>query len=905
MGTALKNSATFFANKCRALCVRVPGVRAVGVRALGARVLTVLLVAMPWVGAPVQAQESAPVQAPFVIADIRVEGLQRIAAGAVFAAMPLAVGDVVTAQGIRATSRSLFATGNFDDIRVGRDGNVLVIVVAERPSISEITIEGNKAIETEALLDGLKSAGLAVGQVFQRSTLEGMQLELQRQYVTQGRYDAAIDAEVIPEPRNRVAINIDVDEGTVASIKHVNVVGNKVFSDEELRDIFELKTTNMLSFFRNDDKYSREKLTGDLENLTSFYMDRGYLQFSIDSTQVSVSPNKEQVYITANVTEGEKFTINEVDLSGDLVLPESDLRRFVLVGPNQTFSQQLVTATEDYITRRLGNEGYNFAKVTGIPELNEEDNTVNLKFFIDPGKRTYVRRISFKGNTRTADDVLRREMRQMESAPASAAAIEQSRIRLQRLGFFSKADVETPAVPGHDDLIDVEYTVEEQTSGSIGASLGFAQQAGLILSLNLQQNNFLGTGKRVGINLSSSAFQDLYNFSYTNPYYTEDGVSRGFNIFFRSTDLAEVNVASYTTDTFGGAINFGYPIKETARLGFSFGISQTDITAGRFAVQEIKASPRLLEGVESFYESTRLDDGSFAAPEVIQPIEDLPLSALTIPPELGFLDENGDSYLNWTITSSWTSSTLNRGQLATRGSSQSVAFEVSMPGSDLEFYKLTYRGEVFYPIYNDWILHFRTELGYGDGYGKTTELPFYEHFFAGGFGSVRGFEVNTLGPRSTPPSIYSVDQPITQIDDQGNPIEEGGPDGRQFGYVLDPDTEKLIFETLQQNRRPPPFGGNVLIEGSAELLFPMPFLKDRSRVRSAFFLDVGNVFQTQCGTNQLNCFDVDANELRYSAGIGVTWLSGFGPLTFAIAKPLNASETDRDEVFQFTLGQSF
>lgn len=864
-----------------------------------------LALLVPLTHAQTVPEEPATAQGPFVIADIRVEGLQRIAAGSVFAAMPLAVGDRATSQSIRATARSLFSTGNFDDIRVGRDGNVLVVVVAERPSISEITIEGNKAIETEALLDGLKSAGLAVGQVFQRSTLEGMQLELQRQYVTQGRYDAAIDTEVIPEPRNRVAINIDVDEGTVASIKHVNVVGNKIYDDGELRDVFELKTTNLFSFFRNDDKYSREKLTGDLENLTSFYMDRGYLQFNIDSTQVSVSPNKEQVYITANVTEGEKFTINEVDLSGDLVLPEDDLRRFVLVGPNQTFSQQLVTATEDYITRRLGNEGYNFAKVTGIPELNEEDNTVDLKFFIDPGKRTYVRRISFKGNTRTADDVLRREMRQMESAPASASAIEQSRIRLQRLGFFSKADVDTPAVPGHDDLIDVEYTVEEQTSGSIGASLGFAQQAGLILSLNLQQNNFLGTGKRVGINLSSSAFQDLYNFSYTNPYYTEDGVSRGFNIFFRSTDLAEVNVASYTTDTFGGAINFGYPIKETARLGFSFGLSQTEITAGRFAVQEIKASPRLLEGVDNYYASTLLDDGTFAAPEEIVPIEDLPFSALTIPPELGFLDENGDEYLNWTITSSWSSSTLNRGQLATRGSSQSVAFEVSMPGSDLEFYKLTYRGEVFYPIYNDWILHFRSELGYGDGYGKTTELPFYEHFFAGGFGSVRGFEVNTLGPRSTPPSIYTVDRPITEIDENGNAVEQGGPNNDQFGYVLNPETEKLLFETIQQNRRPPPFGGNVLIEGSAELLFPMPFLKDRSRIRSAFFVDVGNVFQTQCGTVQLNCFDIDADELRYSAGIGVTWLSGFGPLTFAIAKPLNASETDRDEVFQFTLGQSF
>jgi outer membrane protein insertion porin family len=841
----------------------------------------------------------------FVVGDIRVEGLQRIAAGSVFAAMPLAVGDVADEAAIRATARSLFATGNFDDIRIGRDGNVLVVVVAERPSISEINIEGNKAIETEALLDGLKGAGLAVGQVFQRSTLEGMQLELQRQYVIQGRYDAAIETEVIPEPRNRVSINIDVDEGTVAKIKHVNVVGNRVFSDEELADVFELKTTGWLSFFTNDDKYSREKLTGDLENLTSYYMDRGYLQFNIDSTQVSVSPSKEEVYITANVTEGEKFTVSTVDLSGDLVLPEADLRRFVLVAEGQTFSQQLVTATEDYITRRLGNEGYNFATVTGIPELDETDNSVAIKFFIDPGKRTYVRRISFKGNTRTADDVLRREMRQMESAPASAAAIEQGRIRLQRLGFFSEAEVETTEVPGHDDLIDVEYSVQEQSSGSIGGSVGYAQQAGLILGLNLQQNNFLGSGKRVGINVNSSQFQDLYNFSYTNPYYTEDGVSRGFNIFYRSTDLAEVNVASYTTDTVGGAINFGYPIKETARLGFSFGLSNTEITAGRFAVQEIKASPRLLEGVNFFYESTLLQDGTYAAPEVAVPISELPLSALTIPPEPGFLDENGDEYLNWTITSSWSSSTLNRGQLATRGTAQTVALEVAMPGSDLEFYKLTYRGEIFVPIANEWVLHFRTDLGYGDGYGSTSELPFYEHFFAGGFGSVRGFEVNTLGPRSTPPAIYNVEQPVTAIDENGIPTQIGGPDGRTFGYELDPLTEKLRFEVLTQNRRPPPFGGNALIEGSAELLFPMPFLKDRSRLRSAFFIDVGNVFNTKCGTNQLNCFDVDPDELRYSAGIGVTWLSGFGPLTFSLARPLNASDVDREEVFQFTLGQTF
>ncbi len=849
-------------------------------------------------------------QNAFIISDIRVEGLQRISAGSVFAALPVGVGDTIDEYAIRAASRSLFATGNFDDIRIGRDGNVLVVVVAERPSISEINIDGNKAIETEALLDGLKGAGLAVGQVFQRSTLEGMQLELQRQYVQQGRYDAAIETEVLPEPRNRVTINIDVDEGTVAAIKHINVVGNEVFDDEELGDLFELRTTGWLSFFTNDDKYSREKLTGDLETLTSYYMDQGYIQFRIDSTQVSVSPNKQEVYITANVSEGEKYSVSAVDLSGDLVLPAEDLKRFLLVAEGQTFSQQMVTSTEEYLTRRLGNEGYNFAKVTGIPEINEEDNTVAMKFFVDPGKRTYVRRISFKGNLKTADDVLRREMRQMESSPASASSIEQSRIRLERLGYFSRATVETPQVPGHDDLIDVEFEVEEQSSGSIGASFGYAQDAGLILGLNLQQDNFMGTGKRVGISLNQSRYQDLYNFSYTNPYFTEDGVSRGFNIFYRSTDLSEVNVASYTTDTLGGAINFGYPIKETQRLGFSFGISDTEITAGRYAVQEIKASPRLEQGVEDWFESTLVinDDGSsyYSDIESLLPIyplgpEGLPYDQLTKPEELGFLDENGDNFTNWTITSSWTQSTLNRGRMATRGASQSVSLEVAMPGSDLEFYKLNYRGEIFYPLTQLFTLRFRGELGYGDGYGDTTELPFYEHFFAGGFGSVRGFESNTLGPRSTPAELYTTSQPVTKIDDDGNPLEQGGPNGSQFGYVS--RDGKLVHETLRDD--PDPFGGNVLVEGSIELLFPMPFIKDRSKLRSAFFIDAGNVFNTQCASSQINCFDVDMDELRYSFGVGVTWITGFGPMTFSLAKPLNAGDEDEEEAFRFTLGRGF
>ena len=838
----------------------------------------------------------------FNISDIRVEGLQRISPGSVFAALPVGVGDVADTYAIRASAKNLFATGNFDDISIGRDGSVLVVTVAERPSISEITIDGNKAIETEALLDGLKGAGLSVGNVFQRSTLEGMQLELQRQYVLQGRYDARIEAEVIPEPRNRVSIAIDVNEGTVASIKHINIVGNTIYTDEQLQDIFELKMTGWLSFFTSDDKYSKEKLTADFENLSSYYLDRGYLEFNIDSTQIAISPDMEAVYITANVTEGDKFTVSDVGLSGDLVLPEEDLKRFLLVQPGQVYSQTLITTTEEYLTRRLGNEGYNFATVTGIPEV-EEDSKVKIKFFVDPGKRTYVRRIDFSGNLDTSDDVLRREMRQMESAPASASAIEQGRIRLQRLGFFKTVEADTEEVAGYDDLIDVEYTVTEQSFGSIGGSIGYAQDAGLILGLNLQQNNFLGTGRRVGVNLNSSRYQDVISLNYTNPYFTEDGVSRGFSVFYRKTDLSEINVASYTTDTVGANMNFGYPISETQRLGFSFGVTDTKITAGQYAVQEIKSSPRLEPQVENWYESTLQADGTYSAAEVLRPISELPITALTIPGQLGFLDLNGDEYLNFSVTGSWLQSTLNRGQLATRGVSQSVALEVAVPLSDLEFYKLTYRGEIYLPVYQEFVLHLRGELGYGGGYGDTSELPFYEHFFAGGFGSVRGFEANTLGPRSTPPLIYNSNSPITQIDENGNPTQVGGPSGRGFGYVVDPRTGKIVVQPI--STRPDPFGGNVLAEGSAELLFPMPFIKDRSSLRSALFLDVGNVFNTNCRGNQINCFDVDAGELRYSVGIGVTWLSGFGPLTFSLAKPLNASEIDEREVFQFTLGRSF
>lgn len=837
------------------------------------------------------------------INDIRVEGLQRIAAETVFSALPLNVGDLITQQAVAQSSRALFATGNFDDIQIGVDKDVLVVRVTERPAISKINIEGNKALATDALLDGLKGAGLAEGQVFKRATLENMRMELTRQYVSQGRYDAGIETDVVAEPRNRVSISINIDEGSTASIKHINIVGNSVYDDETLLDEFELKPSGFFSFFSSSDKYAREKLKGDLETLNSYYLDRGYLRFNTDSIQVSISPDRKSVYITVNVTEGDKYTVSGAELSGDLVIPEDDLKRFILVREGQVFSQALVTSTEEFLVKRLGNEGYNFAKVRGIPEVDEDAGTVALKFFIDPGKRTYVRRISFEGNERTADEVLRREMRQMEAAPASADKIELSRIRLERLGYFKGAKVETLEVPGSDDLIDLTYSVEEQSSGSLGASVGFSQDSGLLLSANIQQNNFLGTGKQVGFGVSRSDFLTSASFNYLDPYFTEDGVSRGFSVFYRATDFEEVNVASYTTDTYGTSVNFGYPISETERLGFELGYNLTSIEAGVRAVKEIKTSPRIFDAVDNYFVSTRdPSTGRYTVAEVLEDIANLPAGALTESDEPGFLDEYGDEFGNFTAGISWRQSTLNRGLLATRGASQSVSLEASIPGSDLEYYRLTYNGQLYVPISNSFTLRFKTELGYGDGYGNLDKLPFYEHFYAGGFSSVRGYRSNTLGPRSSPADVYRISQAATAIDSNGNATALSA----QAAYVLDPATGKLVVDTAASlGDEADPFGGNVLMEGSIELLFPLPFVKDQRSVRSGLFLDAGNVFSTSCSSTQINCSSPSVDELRYSAGFGVTWITGFGPLTFSLGRALNDEKIDETEIFQFSLGRTF
>jgi len=733
----------------------------------------------------------------------------------VFTEIPVNVGDELSEADMREIVKDLFKSGSFDDVQVGRDGNVLVIVLKERPAIDKIEIEGNKAIKTEALLEGLTGSGLSEGEIFKKVTLEHIRTDLERQYVSQGRYGARIKTELEDLPRNRVAIKIDVTEGDVAGIKHINIVGNTIFDDETLLELLELKLPSLFSFYTKDDRYSKEKLTGDLETLESHYLDRGYLNFVIDSTQVSIAPNKEDVYITVNVIEGEQFTVKGVDVAGELHdIPEQSIRGLIFVRPGQIFSREAMTASEDQIERALGNAGYTFASATGQPVQNEDDNTVEVKFFVDAGQRAYVRRIDFTGNTFTQDEVLRREMRQMEGGWASNALIERSKVRLERLLYFKEVSVETPAVAGTEDQIDVHYTVEEAPSGSISGTLGYAQRTGIMLGANYRENNWFGTGNSINLGVNHSAWQTAYSFSFFDPYFTVDGVSRGYSVSFRKSDFDERNIARFSTDSISTSVNFGYPTSELSRINFSLG-----------------------------YENTKIKEGVFPAQEISQ-----------------FLAREGKKFNLFTIQAAYSMSALNRGLLPSGGKSQSLSFEMTIPGSELEFYRINYEGQIFYPLVRGLNLRLATHLGYGDSYGDTNTFPFYKNFYSGGFGSVRGYESNTLGPRSTP-------SPLDRFND------------------------------------PDPIGGNVLVNFNAEILFPLPFIEDQRQMKSVFFVDGGNVFNTNCLEISKICQGVSDGELRYTAGFAITWITGFAPLSFSISVPINEKDGDEQESFQFELGR--
>jgi len=751
--------------------------------------------------------------AEFRISDIRVEGLQRIAAGTVFNYLPVQIGDTTTDEVTASIIRTLYATGFFEDVRVERDETVLVIWVRERPAVAEIRISGNRDIETKDLKQGLEDIGLAEGRTFDPSVLDRIELELERQYFARGKYGVLIQSTVSPLERNRVAVSIEITEGLTARIKQINIIGNQAFEDKELLGLFKLGRTKWHSFYSKNNRYSKQKLTGDLESLRSFYLDRGYIKFEIKSTQVSISADKKDIYVTVGLSEGDIYRVSDIKLAGEPSVPAEQLFASIQMRRGEIFSRKVTTESAERISKQLGNEGYAFANVNTIPEIDDEKKEVAVIFFVDPGKRVYVRRINLKGNTRTRDEVLRREIRQLEAAWFSADLVKRSRERLQRLGYFEEVNVETPAVPGSADEVDVNITVVEKDSGNLLAGVGFSQSQGIILSSSITQNNFLGTGKRVSFAFNNSESNRNYRLAYTNPYFTIDGISRGFELSYRETDFQRLNSVDYLTDVGIAGVSFGVPVSDTSRAGFGIRYQHTKFTPG--------------------------------------------FSLLAV----AFEDENGENFDDFLLTASYTDDTRDQAIFPTEGTLQTLAAEISVPGSDLQFYRLTYKHRKYFALSRRFVLALNADLGYGDGLGGTDALPFFENFFAGGPRTVRGWEENTLGPRET---------------------------------TLDRDAA----------------GGNVKIVGSMEIFAPPPIEGDfADALRLGAFFDFGNVWTTsdpKFGNIELvEPTGFSLGDLRYSAGLSLTWLSPFGAVSASLAYPFNDEADDQTQVFQFGIGQAF
>ena len=633
----------------------------------------------------------------FLVSDIRIIGLQRVSTGSIFNVIPISVGDRIDIRKSNDIVRSLFSTEQFDDIQIGKDGNTLIITVVERPSISLIEISGNKALKTEQLLESLDGVGIKEGEVYKRSTLEKVKSELVRSYASNGRYGADVEINEIFKPRNRLEISIEVDEGNSAKIKKIAIIGNETFTDDELLDSFELSEGSFFSFLSSNNQYSREKLVGDLETLESYYRDRGYLKFSIESSQISLSRDKKSIFITYNVNEGEKYTINDVDVIGEIPFEEEVYIEIVNSLKDQTYSQAQITSIEEFFVNVLGNRGYAFAEVKGDTEITDDSNEVKLIFTVIPGNKTYTRKILFTGNDVTQDHVLRREMRQFEGAWTSDNSIEAGKVRLERLGYFKEVNVETIPVVGTEDQIDIVYSVDEETTGSVGGNIGYSD-FGLMLGFNLQEQNFLGSGNTVGIGINKNIYSEMYNLSFMNPYATKDGVSLGYNVYFRETDYGEFNVANYLTNSNGFGAQFGYPTSDITRLGFNVTYDKTDIDVGTLPALEI----------------------------------------------YDFVSAEGNIFETLSVQFSWQRVTLNRGLFPTAGSSTVISLSTTVPGSDLSYYRSSIRQRYYRPLSSNFVFGFSGELGYLDAYGETEETPFFQNFYAGGPRSLRAVSYTHL-----------------------------------------------------------------------------------------------------------------------------------------------------------------
>jgi outer membrane protein insertion porin family len=737
----------------------------------------------------------------FVISDIQVEGLQRIAAGTVFNYLPLKVGDRIDDTGAQDAIKALFKTGFFKDVRLRQDGTTLVVEVEERPSIAGIKIIGNSEIPDDALQKVLRDVGLVEGRIYDSAVLDRLVQELKTQYLNLGKYAVEVKPTVTPLERNRVDLTVEIQEGETAKIKRINIVGNEKFTEDKLRKQLSLSTGGLFSYFTKSDRYSKQKLAADLETLKSFYHDQGYLDFNIESTQVTISPDKEGIFITAAVREGERYTVTGYEFAGKLPVPEEELRKLIKIKPGEVYSRKKITGASKAISDRLSNEGYAFASVNATPQVDKEKREAKFTFFVDPGRLVTVRRVNITGNSVTQDDVIRRELRQLEGATFSAEKMQRSKVRLQRLGFFEDITIDTPAVPGSPDQVDVNVTVKEKSTGSLLFGVGYSDSDGFLVQASVSQRNLFGSGKELTLTLDNSAVTDVYFIEYTNPYFTQDGISAGLNAFYRSVDTDEANTAEYIVNSYGTGFDFRIPVTEYNSLSAGLGYEKVDLEATAETPPEIRIQI-LQQPTSDLYKGT----GAFAI-------------------------DTRDSIL-YTM----------------RGMLHRISGEVTIPGSDLEYWKASYAAGFWLPLSEWWAFKVSGEYGQGDGYGDTTdELPFFKNFFAGGASTVRGYQSRSLGPR---------DSGLT----------------------------------------PEPLGGDRRVLVNAGLLIPFPGSTDKDK-RLELFVDGGQVW----GPAQ----NLDLGDMRYAAGLAFNWFSILGPLSISYAIPINKQTGDEEERLQITLGRFF
>ncbi|EGQ8081981.1 outer membrane protein assembly factor BamA [Vibrio parahaemolyticus] len=781
----------------------------------------------------------------FVVQDIEIDGLQRVALGAALLKMPVRVGDTIDQGDVADIIRALYASGNFEDVKVLRDGGVLMVQVKERPTIASISFSGNKAIKDEQLQENLNASGVREGEALDRTTLSNIEKGLEDFYYSVGKYNATVKAVVTPLPRNRSDLKFVFTEGVSAKIQQINFIGNEVFSDEELLSRFNLNVDVPWWNFLADEKYQKQVLAGDIEALKSFYLDRGYLKFNVDSTQVAISPDKKGVYITLGLEEGEVYTVKDVKFRGDLIGEEATFERLVPFEDNETYNGSLVTSMEEGIKRVLGESGYAYPQVNTIPEFDDENKQVSLVVNVDPGNRIYVRDIRFTGNNSTKDEVLRREMRQMEGSWLNSKSIETGKTRLNRLGYFENVEVQTVRVPGSDDQVDLVYSVKEANSGSVNFGVGYGTESGVSFQVGLQQDNFLGSGNRVGINAMMNDYQKNVSLDYRDPYWNLDGVSLGGKIFYDEFEASEAGIVDYTNQSYGASLTWGFPFDELNR--FEFGVGYTHNKIGNL-------SPYLQ--VEQFLQA-----------------------------QADNIDSSGALNTNdFDFNISWTRNNLNRGYFPTAGNHQRAFYKMTVPGSDVQYFKMQYDVRQYVPLTkkHEFTLLFRGRLGYGNGYGQTDGndnlFPFYENYYAGGFTTLRGFGSNSVGPKA----VYR--------------DYSGSNNG------ADTATDDSV-------------GGNAVALASIELIVPTPFASDevRNQIRTSIFFDMASIWDTEFDYRDSGAeygdryyYDYsDPTNYRSSYGAALQWMSPMGPLVFSLAKPIKKFDGDDEEFFTFTIGRTF